>query len=183
MAPSLIGPRPKPLLRGSHVGAQVSPAGARESSGYVRNVEIGAAEYRLAAEEHLSAAFKCHIGGDYLTCHYLCGLAVECILRAYRWKIDRSWSGRHVLPRLYAESKFDSLVKVPQEAEMAANLYVITSRWANHHRFTSPGKLLQHLNSVDATVGVKGDKLKRNSFEMYDAAVFIVRAGINKWKN
>jgi hypothetical protein len=151
--------------------------------GIVDFVEIGAAEYRLAAEEHLSGAVKCHLYGDYLTCHYLCGLAVECMLRAYRWTIDASWDGRHVLPRLYKESRFDALVSDKEAGRMAASFTVITSRWSNDHRFASPSKLEKFLNEIGATHNVRGDKLKRNSSEMYDAAEYIVGLGKNKWRN
>jgi hypothetical protein len=146
-------------------------------------VEIGAAEYRLAAEEHLSGAIQCHLSGDYLTCHYLCGLAVECMLRAYRWAIDSNWDGRHVLPRLYKESGFDELVSEKDAERMAASFSTITSRWSNNHRYTSPSKLAKYLNEIGATRNVKGDKLKRNSGEMYDAAEYIVGLGKNRWRN
>jgi hypothetical protein len=146
-------------------------------------VEIGATEYRLAAEEHLSAAAQCHLSGDYLTCHYLSGLAVECMLRAYRWRIDGSWDGRHVLPKLYRESRFDALVSKTEYSRMADSFSLITSRWSNGHRFTSPAKLARYLNEIGATHNIKGDKLKRHSSEIFEAAEYIVGLGVNKWKN
>jgi hypothetical protein len=146
-------------------------------------LEIGATEYRAAAEEHLKAASDCRLNGDHLTSHYLSGLAVECILRAYRWKIDSEWSGRHVLPKLYWEAKFDGLVADSEREEMAEKFGTITSRWSNNHRYASPSKLVKLLNDVGPTKNVKGDKLKKNSQEMYDAAEFIVGIGKRKWKN
>lgn len=146
-------------------------------------MEIGATEYRMAAEEHLAAAGHCHLNGNYLTCHYLCGLAVECILRAYRWRRDSAWDGRHVLPRLYKESGFDHFVASGQIDVMATNMTVVTTRWSNSHRYASRAKLLRHLNDVEATVNVRGDKLKKNSAEMYDAAVYVVQLGMRKWNN
>lgn len=151
--------------------------------GYFSYVEIGAAEYRAAAEDHLRAAGVCHRDGNYVTCHYLCGLCVECILRAYRWKVNGDWDGRHVLPKLYREAKFDELITSKQIEEMADRFGTITSRWANNHRYTSQTKLQRHLNDIGATINVKGDKLKQNSQEMYDAAEFIFGIGKTKWKN
>lgn len=146
-------------------------------------MEIGSTEYRLAAEEHLSAAAQCHLSGDYLACHYLCGLAVECMLRAYRWKIDVSWDGRHVLPRLYKESRFDALVTERERSKMAESFSIVASRWSNNHRFASPAKLAKFLNEIGATHNVKGDKLKEHRSDIYDAAEYIVGLGKIKWKN
>ena len=151
--------------------------------GIVFFVEIGATEYTLASEEHLSAAIQCHLSGNYHTCHYLCGLAVECMLRAYRWRIDASWDGRHLLPKLYKESHFDALVSEKEHEKMSESFSVVASRWSNTHRFTSPAKLEKYLNEIGATLNVKGDKLKKNSSDMYDASEYIVGLGKNKWKN
>jgi len=118
-------------------------------------VEIGAAEFRQASKEHLDGAIHCHQNGDYLTCHYLCGLAVECILRACRWKIDSSWDGRHALLKLYKEARFDALVKERDSSEMADKFYSITSRWSNTHRFASRAKLVSYLNEIRATHNVR----------------------------
>jgi hypothetical protein len=145
-------------------------------------MEIGAAEYRVAAEEHLRAAACCHIDGNYLSCHYLSGLSVECILRAYRWQINSLWSGRHNLVVLFREAEFDKFVPASLIDEMSEHFGLITSRWANDHRYASPKKLLRQLNNLHALKNVKGDKMKKNSQEMYDAAEFIFGIGKERWK-
>ena len=146
-------------------------------------MEIGAAEYRAAAEEHLAAAAQCHVAGLHLTAHCLSGLAVECILRAYRWRLDDSWDGRHVLVRLYKAAQYDRIVPRASVEEATAKFGVIVDRWSNDHRYASPAKLLRRLNALDALRNAKGDKLKRNSREMYDAAAFIVELGLERWKS
>ena len=145
-------------------------------------MEIGAAEYRAAAEEHLQAAFFCYQKGGHLACHYLCGLAVECILRAYRWQIDTSFDGRHVLPQLYLAADFDRIVPQPLVKSTALAFDTIFERWSYTHRYASPAKLLKHLNGIRATSNVKGDKLKNNSARMYEATELIVGLGNEKWK-
>jgi hypothetical protein len=129
-------------------------------------VEIGATEYREAASEHLGAAIHCHFQGSYLTCHYLCGLAVECILRAYRWKIDPLWDGRHILPILFKESQLDSHLSADEAETVSASFIIVSVRWSNSHRFTSPSKLAKYLNQIGATRNIRGDKLKANSMEI-----------------
>ncbi|CAN5614683.1 hypothetical protein BH11ARM2_BH11ARM2_21910 [soil metagenome] len=143
---------------------------------------IGAAEYKEAAEEHLSAAYECHRSGNHLTCYYLCGLAVECILRAYRWRIDATWDGRHVPHRLYRSSEFDKGVGELALETLEERFGVIALRWANDHRYASAAKLLRHLNGLGVNTNVRGDKLERNSRQMYDAASFIVDLGIRRWR-
>lgn len=66
---------------------------------------------------------------------------------------------------------------------MDADFGIIASRWANEHRYASPSKLVRHLNLIGALTGVKGDKLKENSREMYDAAENVVGLGIRRWKD
>ena len=144
-------------------------------------MEIGASEYRYAAIENLDSALVAHSSGLYVSSHYLAGLSVECMLRAYRWRVDGQWDGRHFLPRLLRESGL--LKEVPEDALLTfIDRFAELSRcWSNEHRYTSDGKLMKRLNSIQASWGVKGDKLKENSRIMTEAANFIVGIGRKKW--
>ena len=85
--------------------------------------------------------------------------------------------------KLYKEARFDALVKGRDSSEMADKFYSITSRWSNTHRFASRAKLVSYLNEIRATHNVRGDKLKANRSEMFSAAEFIVKIGLEKWTN
>ena len=58
---------------------------------------FGASDYKIAAEEHVSAARELYVRQRYVLAHYVAGLAVECMLRAYRGRIDPVFYGRHDL--------------------------------------------------------------------------------------
>lgn len=145
-------------------------------------MEIGSAEYRVAARQHLQAAYETHAQELYVTSHYLCGLAVECIWRAYRWRRQEPWDGGHVLNSLYKESRFDDVIPDEQVARAAEHINRVITCWSNNHRYTSGAKLLQYLNAVGVTTRVKGDKLRHSSSRMYEAAEFVVLLGLEKWK-
>ncbi len=66
---------------------------------------------------------------------------------------------------------------------MVASFGIIAERWANGHRYASPSKLVKYLNELESVRNVKGDKLKKHSLEMYEAAEFVVGLGIGKWKS
>ena len=46
--------------------------------------------YYEAAKEHRDLALELHEAGRYVMAHYLSGLAVECILRAYQYSTQPS---------------------------------------------------------------------------------------------
>jgi hypothetical protein len=58
-------------------------------------------EYYRAAMERMRQAHRLFKASDsYALAMYCGGLAVECILRAFRWDKDRSFEGRHDLQEL-----------------------------------------------------------------------------------
>ena len=144
-------------------------------------MEIGSAEYRLAAKETLDAALVAHDAGHFVVAHYLSGLSVECILRAYRWRIDGSWDGRHVLLRLAKSARFYEIVSERAQERFDDHFNEVVRRWSNDHRYASEDKLVKYLNSIEVTTNVKGSKPKENSRVMTEAAHYIVALGTAKW--
>lgn len=144
-------------------------------------MEIGAAEYFFAARQNLEAALLAHEADLYVASHYLAGVAVESILRAYRWQINEEWDGRHFLARLLRESRLLSRVPTAASESFEEHFYELSRRWSNEHRYASDAKLLKYLNSIGAGRNFKGDKLRENSRIMTNAANFIVALGAKKW--
>lgn len=63
-------------------------------------------EYYRAALERMRQAREIHnSGASYALAMYVSGLAVECILRAFRWQNDRLFEGRHDLEDLLKSSE------------------------------------------------------------------------------
>jgi HEPN domain-containing protein len=144
-------------------------------------VETGAADYREAAVNNLEAAVSAHELGLYVVSHYLSGLAVECLLRAYRWRIDPKWDGRHNLARLLLESGLNQIVSAAAQDEFAKHFTEVARRWRSEHRYSSNAKMIRFLNDLHATVNVKGDKLKENSRIMLSAANYLLGLSERKW--
>src|SRR5215831_2337061 len=64
-------------------------------------------EYYRAATERMRQAREIHDSAkNYALAIYCGGLAVECILRAYRWRKAPSFEGRHDLKELFDASGF-----------------------------------------------------------------------------
>ena len=73
--------------------------------------------YYEAAKEHKALAQELHEAGRYVMAHYLAGLAVECILRAYHYRLSPVFSGRHNLQTLYWDAQFDDVVPLNEQGK------------------------------------------------------------------
>ena len=110
--------------------------------------------YRDAAQEHIVLAKELHDSGRYVMAHYLAGLAAECMLRAYHYRLNPVFSGRHDLQLLYREAQFDAIVPPDEKEKVNAALTEIARRWSNSHRYRSEEALRLFLRR--AIVGQKG---------------------------
>jgi len=127
---------------------------------------------------------------------YCSGLAVECLLRAFRWKEDQSFEGRHDLKSLLRASKIlrvndehmrrrgkneEEILRPSREFRAAMNEIVIL--WHNNLRFASEARLKAHLTGLNMIQGIKGDPLKKKASDLIDAAKLIVNKGMVLWES
>jgi HEPN domain-containing protein len=152
-------------------------------------------EYYRAAIERMRQAQEIHDSRqNYALAMYCGGLAVECILRAYRWRKDSSFEGRHDLDELFRASGFLEIHeersrkrRVPKEEieRSAANILdamrKVAALWHNNLRFASELSLRAHLNRIGRLRGIRGDALKKNSADLLIAAEVIVEEGARSW--
>jgi HEPN domain-containing protein len=95
-----------------------------------------------------------HDGGNYALAMYCGGLAVECVLRAFRWAEDQSFEGRHDLDALLRASKLLSVDEqylrwrgaseediLESVRRLRAAMSEVSVLWNNSHRFASEKKL------------------------------------------
>ena len=69
-------------------------------------MQFRAEEYYKASLERMRQANGiCRDGQSFALAIYCGGLAVECLLRAFRWKEDQTFEGRHDLRELLAASR------------------------------------------------------------------------------
>lgn len=130
-------------------------------------MKFRADEYFRAGAERMRQARMIHqAGGSYALAMYCAGLAVECILRAFRWTKDASFEGRHDLGDLLASSKLLQIDEeymrrqgrpeheiVSYETELRASVGQVAALWHNNLRFCSEVSLRAHLNRIDRLRG------------------------------
>jgi hypothetical protein len=152
-------------------------------------------EYFRAGVERMRQARAIHkAGGSYALAMYCGGLAVECILRAFRWDADTSFEGRHDLEDLLHASALlrineeqmrqkgieeDEILEYALALRAAMNEVVVL--WHNNLRFASEARLRAFLNRIDRLQGIKGDALKKNSSDLLNAAQTVVDRGVALW--
>lgn len=137
--------------------------------------------YFAAAQEHKTLAVELHEAGRYVLSHYLAGLAVECILRAYRTRINSAFTARHDLAALAQEAGFDSIVPDEMQETIGAAFTEVVRRWSNSHRYRSERALRDSLRQ--AGLGRSGKYVRESSRRIINAAIVIVDQGVLKWND
>jgi hypothetical protein len=152
-------------------------------------------EYYRAGIERMRQSREIHDSGEsYALAIYTGGLAVECILRAFRWNKDKSFEGRHDLEDLLKSSNFlgineeRSRKRGVTQAEiqhssigLRSAIYEVVVLWHNNLRFASEASLHAFLNRIGRLKGTKGNALKKNSADLLNAAQTVVDRGVALW--
>lgn len=158
-------------------------------------MQFTAEHYYKAGLERMKQARGLFIDGSaYSLAMYCGGLAVECLLRAFRWVDDASFEGRHDLAELLKASRmlqideeYMRLNGEPDEAIMQsgrslrAAMNEVNLLWHNNLRFASEARLKAFLRRLGRLQGVKGDPLKKNAMDMMLAAQTVIDRGVTLW--
>jgi hypothetical protein len=150
--------------------------------------------YRVSLERLKQARALYGLGTAYSLTIYCGGLAVESLLRAFRWTEDTSFEGRHDLLDLVKASGLlridDTFMRKKGESdeaiqrsgiELRAAMNEVAILWHNNLRFSSEASLKAHLNKLDRLKGIKGDPLKKNALDLLDAAQRVIDRGVTFW--
>lgn len=108
-------------------------------------MNLTADDHYWAALDRIRAAELLHSDAKYGSAIYLAGVAVECILRAYRVRFDPEFDSRHDLPALLTASGLQNYVPEKRRAEVAAALGDVWARWRNDYRYASDDRVLRDL--------------------------------------
>jgi len=156
-------------------------------------MRFSAEKYYRAGIERMNqarTALRDKDGTSFALAMYCGGLAVECILRAFRWEEDQTFEGRHDLSDLLKASRLltideDYMRRKGAEDEVRKSAIALRSAmnevvilWHNNLRFASEASLKAFLNRIDRWRGVKGDPLKKNATDLMNAAQTVVNRGI-----
>jgi hypothetical protein len=133
-------------------------------------------------------------GTSYALAMYCGGLAVESLLRAFRWTEDSSFEGRHDLTDLLKASRLiridDEFMRRRGATEEAIRESALKLRgamnevvvlWHNNLRFASEATLKAFLKQSGRSRGLKGDLLKKNALDLIEAAQNVINRGVLLW--
>jgi hypothetical protein len=133
-------------------------------------------------------------GASFALAIYVGGLAVECLLRAFKGRRDPAFDEKHDLLRLFAASgmlridrdklrakhwtdeQIDSHLRTLQ---LAVN--EIVKLWANNYRFASEERLRSHLKKITGYRKIKGDYLKEQARQFLNSAQRFIDKGVLQW--
>ncbi len=158
-------------------------------------MQFRAEQYYRASLERMTQARRIYQDGDAFSLAMYCGgLAVESLLRAFRWTQDTSFEGRHDLSDLMKASGMlriddeymrrkgaseDTIYDAGVKLRGAMNEVIIL--WHNNLRFASEASLRAFLKKIGRLRGVKGDPLKKNAMDLLNAAQTVVDRGVALW--
>ena len=129
--------------------------------------------FQTATQRLRQASYLYREGASFALAIYVGGVAVECLLRAFKGRRDPVFDERHDLLRLLAASgmlhvdrnklrekqwtdaKIDDHLKT---LRVAVN--EIVKLWANDYRFASEERLRSHLKKITAYKKIRGEYLK-----------------------
>ncbi|HAO19892.1 MAG: hypothetical protein BWK80_24340 [Desulfobacteraceae bacterium IS3] len=144
-------------------------------------MKIRPQNYLEASQERIDAARRLYNFQHYTEAIYLAGVAVECILLAYRIRENSEFESRHDLKNLLRESGIASFISEKDQRKLPALLGEVWSRWKNNYRFISDESLASEFKRLKLDRGIKGDILKANSANIISNAYEIINIGVRRW--
>ncbi|MGH7295004.1 MAG: hypothetical protein ACRELB_08725 [Polyangiaceae bacterium] len=141
------------------------------------------AEYRAGALERMGDAVQLKRLERYPFAMYAAGVAVECMLRAFRHP-DRDHEAHHDVAQHFRLCDAERLGDRTR-ARLRGHVQTVHQLWLNNLRYTDEQRLRRHLNDVKYydRVNKGSDVLKVACIELVEAAVQIVTLGDERWPN
>jgi hypothetical protein len=139
--------------------------------------------YLEAACERIDAARKLHNERHYPEALYFAGVAVECLLLAYKTRQNPEFESRHDLRKLLKESGMADFIRHKDLIRLPALLGEVWSRWKNNYRFASCDRLASEFRRLKIDRGIRGDILKPNSDAAVRNALEIINLRVRRWNS
>jgi len=152
-------------------------------------------DYYVAALERMKQAWGLYReDASYALAMYVAGVAVECMLRAFKMRKDPAYDEKHDLRRLFrasgmiqvdprdlisqglSEKQADQYIR-----DLQASLNEIYSLWSNDFRYASENRLRSRLKSLKLDRGLRGDFLKANARKLLNSAQSFIDKGVLQW--
>jgi len=152
--------------------------------------------YFETATERMEQALYLHEQGtSYAVAIYVGGVAVECLLRAFKARRNPLFDERHDLLKLFSAS---GMLRINREilnakgwSDVVIDKHLESLRlavndvdriWDNSYRFVSERRLRTHLKKLSAYRRIKGDPLKEVSRQFLIAAQTFLNLGVTQWR-
>jgi hypothetical protein len=151
--------------------------------------------FQTATQRMRQAQYLYQEGASFALAIYIGGVAVECLLRAFKGRRDPTFDEKHDLLRLFAASGMlrvdpDKLraqhwtdAQIDQHLrtlQVAANQ--VFRLWANNYRFASEERLRIHLKKITGYAKMKGDYLKEQTRQFLSSAQKFIDKGVVLWR-
>ena len=146
-------------------------------------MRLTADEYYRAAQDHAEDAQLLYDEGRYVIAHYVAGLAVECMLRAYAVRNGAMFDGRHDLNKWFELARFDEVITEPRLETVSFAYNVVFIQWNSAQRYYSDVLLRALFRNTRLDRGIRGDAVKELTRRIVEAALLVVGEGTAQWKN
>jgi hypothetical protein len=150
--------------------------------------------FQTATQRMRQAQHLYQEGSSFALAIYVGGVAVECLLRAFKGRRDPAFDEKHHLLRLFAASGMlrvdpDKLrTKHWTDAQIDRHLRTlqvavneIFRLWANNYRFASEERLRSHLKQITGYQKIRGDYLKEQARQFLSSAQKFIDKGVVQW--
>jgi len=150
--------------------------------------------FQTALQRMRQAQYLYQEGASFALSIYVGGVAVECLLRAFKGRRDPSYDEKHDLLRLFAASGMlrvdpDKLrAKQWTDAQIDEHLRTLQVAandvfrlWANNYRFASEERLRSHLKRITGYKRIRGDYLKEQTRRFLGSAQKFIEKGVVLW--
>jgi len=150
--------------------------------------------FQTATQRMRQARYLFKEGASFALAVYAGGVAVECMLGAFKSRRDPVFDEKHDLLRLFAASGMlrpdrdklraqhwtDAQIEVHlRTLQLAVNH--VYRLWANSYRFASEEHLRAHLKRITGYRRTKGDYLKEQAREFLASAQRFINKGVVQW--
>jgi hypothetical protein len=151
--------------------------------------------FQTATQRMRQAQHLYQEGASFALAIYVGGVAVECLLRAFKGRRNPTFDERHDLLKLFAASGMLQVdrdkLRANQWTDEKINDHLRTLRgavseiiplWANNYRYASEERLRSHLKEITRYQRIKGDYLKEQARRFLNSAQRFIDKGIVLWR-
>jgi HEPN domain-containing protein len=166
----------------------------------INTVDFKPNDYYQAARERIKQArdvyrqdFKREFTANHHpVAYYHCGVAVECMLRAFITLRTKDFDGRHDLMVLLDESGLLGLNRVRglderslirMKIELGSAVQSVNRLWINSLRYASEARIRSYLHELGLDRGIKGDPLKENLRRLLESSTKVIDRGVMLWES